>query len=140
MTSFFDIKKQRPKTNLEKCYQCSVTMKFLWTSKFASNVLKLRSIRPIRSLKFQHCDGYLLPLIFKSKNKTSLSLKASSEPYPEGCQTRKMQVFANIVNGFSFLTIFAKSSILNIWQDFELVSEARNDLRKKLHLSCLTGF
>ena len=25
MSSFFDIKKQRPKTNLKKCYRCSVT-------------------------------------------------------------------------------------------------------------------
>ena len=24
LSSFFDVKKQRPKTNLEKCYQCSV--------------------------------------------------------------------------------------------------------------------
>ena len=30
----FSTSKKRPKTNLEKCYQCSVTLKFLWTSKF----------------------------------------------------------------------------------------------------------
>ena len=29
---FFDVKKQRPNMNLEKCYQCSVIFKFLWTS------------------------------------------------------------------------------------------------------------
>ena len=41
---------------------------------------------------------------------------------------------------FRFWTIFAKSSILGIWQDSEFASEASNDLQKKLHLSCLTGF
>ena len=34
LSSFFDVKKQKPKTNLEKCYQCSVTLKILCTSKF----------------------------------------------------------------------------------------------------------
>ena len=43
-----------------------------------------------------------------------------------------MEVFAKIVNSFSFLTIFAKDS--------EFASEASKNLRKKLHLSCLTGF
>ena len=26
LSSFFDVKKQRPKINLEKCYQCSVSI------------------------------------------------------------------------------------------------------------------
>ena len=26
LSSFLDVKKQRPKTNLEKCYQCSVSI------------------------------------------------------------------------------------------------------------------
>ena len=53
-----------------------------------------------------------------------------------------MQVFANIVNGFSFLTIFAKTSILDLdlWKDSEFASEASDNLRKKLHFSCLTEF
>ena len=41
---------------------------------------------------------------------------------------------------FRFGTIFAKSFILGIWQGSEFPSEASNDLRKKVHLSCLTGF
>ena len=49
-------------------------------------------------------------------------------------------VFCEIVNGFSFVTIFAKSSILDVSQDSEFASEASNDLQKKLYLSCLTGF
>ena len=36
--------------------------------------------------------------------------EANSEAYSEPCQTSKMEVFTKIVNGFSFLTIFAKSS------------------------------
>ena len=42
-----------------------------------------------------------------------------------------MEVFAQILNGFQFLTIFAKSSILDIWQDSEFVSEANNDFVEK---------
>ena len=30
-----------------------------------------------------------------------------------------MEVFAKIINGFYFLPIFAKSSILDVWQDFD---------------------
>ena len=26
LSSFFDVKRQRPKSNLEKCYQCSVSL------------------------------------------------------------------------------------------------------------------
>ena len=51
-----------------------------------------------------------------------------------------MEVFAKIVKGFSFLTIFAKSSIFDVWQVSELVSEASNNQRKKLFLRCLAGF
>ena len=61
-------------------------------------------------------------------------MEANSKAYTEPFQTSKMEVFAKIVNGFLFLTIFAKSSILDVWQDFEFASEANNDLRKKLHL------
>ena len=52
----------------------------------------------------------------------------------------KMKAFAKIVNSLLFSTKFAKSSILDVWQDPEFASDASNDLRKKLHLSCLTGF
>ena len=51
-----------------------------------------------------------------------------------------MEVLGKIVNGFSFWTIFAKSSILDVWQDSEFASETSNDLNKKLHHRCLTGF
>ena len=40
------------------------------------------------------------------------------------------------------MEVFAKSSILfiSVWKDSEFASEANDDLRKKLYLSCLTGF
>ena len=44
-----------------------------------------------------------------------------------------MEIFVKIVNSFLLLTIFAKSSILGVWQDSEFASEASNDLRKKLY-------
>ena len=66
-------------------------------------------------------------------------MKVYSEAYSEPCQTPKIEVFAKIVS-FLFLTIFAKSSILYVWQDPQFASEASNDLRKKSHLRCLTGY
>ena len=59
---FFDVKKQKPKTNFEKCYQCSVNIEIfldlkvyfsLVTSKI-DNLIALRSTN--RSLKFRHRD------------------------------------------------------------------------------------
>ena len=67
-------------------------------------------------------------------------MEANSEANSEPCQTTKMEAFAKIVSGFQFLTIFAKSSILDLWQDSEFPSETSSNLWKKLHLSCLTGF
>ena len=69
-----------------------------------------------------------------------LGWEDNSEAYSEPCQTSKMEVFEKITNGFSFLVIFAKSSILDVWQDSEFASKASNNSRRKLHQSCLTGF
>ena len=55
------------------------------------------------------------------KNETSVTLEA----YSELCQTSKMEVFTKIVNGFSFLTIFAKSSISDLWQNSEFPCKPR---------------
>ena len=49
-----------------------------------------------------------------------------------------MEIFTKIVNEFSFLAIFTKSSILDVYQGSEFASEPSNDLVKKLHLRCLT--
>ena len=62
------------------------------------------------------------------KNETFLTLEAISETYSEPCQISKMEVFAKIVNGFSFLTIFTKNSILDVWHNSEFPSEDSNDL------------
>ena len=67
-------------------------------------------------------------------------MKWNWEAYSEPCQTSKIEVFAKTVNRLSFLTIFAKSSILDAWQDSEFASEANNDLRKKLILAVWQGF
>ena len=45
------------------------------------------------------------------------------EAYSEHCQTSKMELFAKIVNSWKPLSIFAKSSILDVWQDSEYSSE-----------------
>ena len=71
------------------------------------------------------------------ENETSVTLEGFSEAYSEPCQTSKMEVFTKIVSSFLLLTIFTKSSILDVWQDFEQASSPSNDLQKKLHLRCL---
>ena len=40
-------------------------------------------------------------------------------------------LFSQLVNGFWLLTILAKSSILDVWQDSEFASKASNDFAKK---------
>ena len=42
-----------------------------------------------------------------------------SEAYSEPCQTCKMECSTKIVNGFQPFTIFAKCSILGVWQHSE---------------------
>ena len=44
------------------------------------------------------------------------------QTYSEQCQTYKMECFANIDNDFQPLTIFAKRSILGVWEDSEYTS------------------
>ena len=39
--------------------------------------------------------------------------------YSEPCQTSEIELFGNIINGFQMVTIFAKSSILNLLQGSE---------------------
>ena len=73
------------------------------------------------------------------KNETSVPLEANSGAYSKPCQTSKMEVSTKIVNGFSFLTIFGKIPILDVWHDSEFPCKPRKDLREKHHLICLTG-
>ena len=67
----------------------------------------------------------------------TLTLEANSKAYSGPCQTSKKEVFAKVVNGFSFFDYFWKN--LDLWKDPEFASEASNDLWKKLHLRYLTG-
>ena len=47
-----------------------------------------------------------------------------AEVHSEPCETSKIDLFANIVNGQKPLTIFAKSYILDVWQDSVSIAEA----------------
>ena len=49
-----------------------------------------------------------------------------SEAYPEPSQTSKMELFVKIVKGGNPLTIFEKSSILDIWLCSEDASQFSN--------------
>ena len=51
-----------------------------------------------------------------------------------------MKVFTRTVDDFKLLTIFAKSSIEDLWQDSEFASEASNDLQKNSISDVLQGF
>ena len=67
-------------------------------------------------------------------------MEADSQEYSEPFQTSKMDVFSKTENGFLFLTVFAKSSILDVWLYSEFASEANKDMRKKLRLRCFNYF
>ena len=43
--------------------------------------------------------------------------------FSQPCQTSNMERFAKIANGFQPLTIFAKHSILDVWQSSENTHE-----------------
>ena len=54
-----------------------------------------------------------------------------AEVYFEPCQTSKMELFANIVNGFQPLTVFANSYILDVWQGSEYALGQRQTFKPK---------
>ena len=64
---------------------------------------------------------------FNAQEKRGLSdifeASQSSEASSEICWTSKIELFAKIVNSLKPLTIFAKSSMLDVWFDFEYTSE-----------------
>ena len=60
----------------------------------------------------------------------------------ESCQTSKMALFAKLVDGWNPLTIFAKSSILDVWQGSENAFDVNwrsTYYREKHSLSCFNG-
>ena len=49
-------------------------------------------------------------------------LETYTAAYSEPCQITKMKRFVKIINGVQLLEIFVKSSILDVWLDFEYAS------------------
>ena len=118
---------------LASVWLCKVRFENLWSSyaeqHFCSYILKVRLALSFWFLLV----GYLLLLNWYSnwvKNKTSVILEPYSEAYSKPCQTSQIEVFTKIVKGFSFLTIFAKTSILDDWQDSEFPCKPGKDLWK----------
>ena len=71
-----------------------------------------------------------------------LEVRLASQAYSELSQTTKIKLFAKIVIDRSLLTIFARSSILDIWQGFiwcrSIISEKASnvwDVPRKLLLN-----
>ena len=54
------------------------------------------------------------------------NITGSSEAYSEPCPTSKMELFVKTVHGWQPLIIFAKSSILQVWQGAEYASPRAN--------------
>ena len=48
--------------------------------------------------------------------------KNKPDAYSQPCQTSKMELFAEIVQDWKSLTIFARSSIFEVWQGSEYSS------------------
>ena len=55
-------------------------------------------------------------------NKSRVLSVENAKAYLEPCQISKTMLFAKTVGGFQSLTIFAKSSIFNVWQGSEYAS------------------
>ena len=52
----------------------------------------------------------------------TILLVQKAEAYLKSCQTSRMELLVKIVNGWKPLSIFAKSSILDVWHGFEYAS------------------
>ena len=65
-----------------------------------------------------------LIFIMMISTNTITSLKSASEAYPEKYQTSKMERFVQTVNGVKLLIIFAKRSILDVWQGCYLLNRS----------------
>ena len=64
----------------------------------------------------------LFQIAIFSKTWSSSLLFYSAEAYSEPCQASKMKHFGKNVNSLQFLNSFAKSSILDVWQESEYSS------------------
>ena len=49
-------------------------------------------------------------------------LETYAAAYSEPCQITKTELFVKIINGVQLLEIFVKSSISDVWLDFEYAS------------------
>ena len=54
-------------------------------------------------------------------------IPVTAKTYLEPRQISKMELFEKLVNGFQLLTIFIKSSILDVWQGSEYASELEHE-------------
>ena len=59
----------------------------------------------------------------RQTSEMELFLQVASEATSESCQTFMMEIFVKIVKNEKPFTIFAKSSILDVWQGSEYTSE-----------------
>ena len=69
-------------------------------------------------VNFEHVIPGWLQIILQNDNKGTLS-----DLYSKPCQASKMKHFAKAVNGFWSLIMFAKCSIIGVWQISEYVSD-----------------
>ena len=70
---------------------------------------------------------YHMKFDFISGSWTCINPDHNTETYSEPCQISKMEVFAEIGNGWEPLTSFTRSSILDVYQGSEYVSVIRSD-------------
>ena len=52
------------------------------------------------------------------------------ETYSKPCETDEMELFTKTIKSFQLLTIFAESTILDIWQDSEYASVSSTTIRQ----------
>ena len=58
----------------------------------------------------------------------------SAEGYSEPNRTSKMELFTEIVNGLNLLTVFTKSSDLDVWQGSEFTSDLKHLHKEYIYL------
>ena len=78
-----------------------------------------------KKIKILHFFHQNLKILYCCHQNINQFAKKIPEAHSEPTRTYKMELFAKIVTTFQRLTIFGKSSILDIWLGFEYTSESR---------------
>ena len=148
LSSFFEVKKQRPTMNLEKCYQCGVNIDISLDLKICfslvtykiNNLLALRSTNQIIAFHFEYKLDHLVltkhvekwtNILKKSLIKKKIKKSCRGTPQDFLKYIRPLFIFMHErVNVILFLVLF-KNSVFNVgrkWEEIDSITLKKQKL------------